>query len=155
MSTLRPEIFTLCSIFGRIPGFEPELQRPQPGVLPMSFTHPFPIFSDLTLSGQKSDYLRVVFAPLHQPSLPHSTQWLSPLPPAPPSDLPPLGTLCATPDPPCPNCHFSWICRLCLLLIIILMPISKLQLPDNVSSMTSRFHTFLFSLIMLQLLHRS
>ena len=35
-----PGIFTLCTIFGRIPGFEPELIRPPPGVLPMSFTHP-------------------------------------------------------------------------------------------------------------------
>ena len=30
-------------------------------------------------------------------------QVCSPLPPAPPSDLPPLGTICATPGPPWPN----------------------------------------------------
>ena len=35
-----PRIFTLCTIFGRMPGIEPELLRPQPGVLPMSYTHP-------------------------------------------------------------------------------------------------------------------
>ena len=32
--------FTLCTIFGRIPGIEPELLRLQPGVLPLSYTHP-------------------------------------------------------------------------------------------------------------------
>ena len=37
---LCPEIFTLCTIFGRMPGFELELLRQQPGVLPMSYTHP-------------------------------------------------------------------------------------------------------------------
>ena len=31
------QVFT---IFGRIPGFEPELMRPRPDVLPMSYTHP-------------------------------------------------------------------------------------------------------------------
>ena len=36
-----PEIFTLFSIFGRMPGFEPELLRPQPGVLPMRYAHPY------------------------------------------------------------------------------------------------------------------
>ena len=40
---LRPRIFTLCTLqyllFGRMPGFEPELLRPQPGVLPLSYTH--------------------------------------------------------------------------------------------------------------------
>ena len=39
-SALRPKNFTLCTIFGRMPGIEPELLRPQTGVLPMSFTHP-------------------------------------------------------------------------------------------------------------------
>ena len=29
-------VYTLCTIFGRMPGFEP-----QPGVLPMSYTHPW------------------------------------------------------------------------------------------------------------------
>ena len=40
---LRPGIFnlSLCTIFGRMPGFKPELLRPQPGVLPVSYTHPF------------------------------------------------------------------------------------------------------------------
>ena len=33
-------VFTLCTVFGRMPGFEPELLRPQPGFLPMSYTHP-------------------------------------------------------------------------------------------------------------------
>ena len=42
---LRPGGFTLCSIFGRMPGIEPELLRPQPGVLPMSYTHNFLFFS--------------------------------------------------------------------------------------------------------------
>ena len=37
---LRPGIFTLCTIFGKMPEFEPELLQPQPGVLPMSYTHP-------------------------------------------------------------------------------------------------------------------
>ena len=37
--------FTLCTIFGRMPGIEPELLRPQPGVLPMSYTHIFLSFS--------------------------------------------------------------------------------------------------------------
>ena len=32
--------FTLCTIFGRMPGIEHELLRPQPGVLPLSYTHP-------------------------------------------------------------------------------------------------------------------
>ena len=36
--------FTLCTIFGRRPGFEPELLRLQQGVLPMSYTHPFPFY---------------------------------------------------------------------------------------------------------------
>ena len=35
-----PGIFTLCTIFGRTPGFEPMLLRLQPGVLPISYTHP-------------------------------------------------------------------------------------------------------------------
>ena len=39
-SALRPAIFTLCTLFGRMPGIEPELLRLQPGVLPMSYTHP-------------------------------------------------------------------------------------------------------------------
>ena len=34
-------VFTLCTIFGRMPGFEPELLRLQPRVLPMSYTHPW------------------------------------------------------------------------------------------------------------------
>ena len=34
--------FTVSTIFGRMPGIEPVLLRPQPGVLPMSYTHPFP-----------------------------------------------------------------------------------------------------------------
>ena len=38
---LRPENFILFTIFGRMPGFEPELLRPQLGVLPMSCTHPW------------------------------------------------------------------------------------------------------------------
>ena len=40
---LRPGIFnlSLCTIFGRMQGFKPELLRPQPGVLPVSYTHPF------------------------------------------------------------------------------------------------------------------
>ena len=29
----------LYCIFGRMPGYEPEMLRPQTGVLPMSFTH--------------------------------------------------------------------------------------------------------------------
>jgi len=33
-------IFTLCTLFGRVPGFEPEMLRLQPGVLPLSYTHP-------------------------------------------------------------------------------------------------------------------
>ena len=38
------DILTLCIIFGGMPGFKPEILRPQPGVLPMSYTHPtFPI----------------------------------------------------------------------------------------------------------------
>ena len=44
-SALHPEIFTLCTIFGRMPGIEPELLQPQPGVLPMSYTHLFQFFS--------------------------------------------------------------------------------------------------------------
>ena len=28
--------FTVCTVFGRMPGFEPEVLRPQPGVLPIS-----------------------------------------------------------------------------------------------------------------------
>ena len=36
----RPEFFTLCTIFGRMPGFETELQQTQPSVLPMIYTHP-------------------------------------------------------------------------------------------------------------------
>ena len=28
--------YFLCTIFGRVPGIEPELLQPQPGVLPMS-----------------------------------------------------------------------------------------------------------------------
>ena len=39
-SALRPKIFTLCTIFGRMLGIEPELLRTQRGVLPMSYTHP-------------------------------------------------------------------------------------------------------------------
>ena len=35
-----PGVFTFCSIFGRMLEFEPELMRLQPGVLPMSYTHP-------------------------------------------------------------------------------------------------------------------
>ena len=31
----------ICTIFGRMPGIEPELLRLQPDVLPMSFTHPW------------------------------------------------------------------------------------------------------------------
>ena len=38
---LRPGICTLCTIFGRMPGFKPQLLRLQPGVLPMSYTHPY------------------------------------------------------------------------------------------------------------------
>ena len=38
-SALPLEIFTLCTIFGRMPGTELELLRPQPGVLLMSYTH--------------------------------------------------------------------------------------------------------------------
>ena len=46
-------VFTLCTIFGRMTGFEPELLRPQPGVLPilnelhtsLNYTRPnLPIF---------------------------------------------------------------------------------------------------------------
>ena len=33
---------TFCTIFSRMPGFEPELLRQQPGVLPMSNTHSIP-----------------------------------------------------------------------------------------------------------------
>ena len=33
--------YFLCTIFGRVPGIEPELLQPQPGVLPMSYTHPY------------------------------------------------------------------------------------------------------------------
>ena len=36
---LRPGFYTICTIFGRMPGFEPELLQLQPGVLPMSYTH--------------------------------------------------------------------------------------------------------------------
>ena len=36
-----PGIFTLFTIFGRMPGIAPELLQPQPGVLPMSYTHPY------------------------------------------------------------------------------------------------------------------
>ena len=42
---LRPGFFytgTFCTIFSRMPGFEPELLRQQPGVLPMSNTHSIP-----------------------------------------------------------------------------------------------------------------
>ena len=35
-----PRDFTLCTIFGRMPGIKPKLLQPQPGVLPMSYTHP-------------------------------------------------------------------------------------------------------------------
>ena len=31
--------YTLYTIFGRMPGIEPELLQSQPGVLPMSYTH--------------------------------------------------------------------------------------------------------------------
>ena len=34
-------VCTLFTIFGRMQGIEPELLRPQPGVLPMSYTHPY------------------------------------------------------------------------------------------------------------------
>ena len=37
---LRSGFFTLCTIFGRMPGIEPELLRPKPGVLQLSDTHP-------------------------------------------------------------------------------------------------------------------
>ena len=39
-SALRPIGCTLYNI-GRMPGFEPKLLRLQPGVLPMSYTHPY------------------------------------------------------------------------------------------------------------------
>ena len=32
--------YEVAKIFGRMPGIEPELLRPQPGVLSMSYTHP-------------------------------------------------------------------------------------------------------------------
>ena len=32
-------VLPLCTIFGRMPGFEPKLLRLQPGDLPMSYTH--------------------------------------------------------------------------------------------------------------------
>ena len=40
-SALHAEIFTISTLFGRMPGIEPELLRPQPGVLTMSYTHPY------------------------------------------------------------------------------------------------------------------
>ena len=42
-----PEIFTLCTIFDRMLGIEPELLPPQPGVLPMSYTHPYERYTSL------------------------------------------------------------------------------------------------------------
>ena len=39
-----PFIVPGVTIFGRIPGIELELRRPQPGVLPMSYTHSLIIF---------------------------------------------------------------------------------------------------------------
>ena len=35
-----PQDFILCTIFGRMLVIEPKLLRLQPGVLPMSYTHP-------------------------------------------------------------------------------------------------------------------
>ena len=34
-------VFTLCTKFGGVLGFEPKMLQPQPGVLPMSYTHPY------------------------------------------------------------------------------------------------------------------
>ena len=39
-SVLRPGIFTLCTIIGRMPGLESELLRSQPGVLPINYLSP-------------------------------------------------------------------------------------------------------------------
>ena len=50
---LRPGFYTLCIIFGRMPGFEPELLGLQPGVLPVP--HSYVV--------QRSIYLP--FAPIH------------------------------------------------------------------------------------------
>ena len=38
-SALRPEIYTLCTIFERMLGIAPELLQLQSGVPPMSYTH--------------------------------------------------------------------------------------------------------------------
>ena len=35
-----PQVFYFMYIIGRVPGFEPEMLRLQPGVLPLSYTHP-------------------------------------------------------------------------------------------------------------------
>ena len=38
-SSLRPRFFTFMYNIGRMPGFEPKMLRPQPSVLPMSYTY--------------------------------------------------------------------------------------------------------------------
>ena len=38
-----PRFLLYIQNFGRMPGIEHELLRPQPGVLPMSYTHPFSV----------------------------------------------------------------------------------------------------------------
>ena len=39
-STLRPRFFTWCALFGMMTGLELKMLRFQPGVLPVSYTHP-------------------------------------------------------------------------------------------------------------------
>ena len=62
-------------MFGRMPGIEPELLRPQPGVLPMSYTQPFRI-SIRRLSFVVVVVLLAVLAQLYT-SLPKSYVYIS------------------------------------------------------------------------------
>ena len=41
VSLSAPRFYFVFTIFGRMPGIEPELLRPQPGMLPMSYSHPY------------------------------------------------------------------------------------------------------------------